>query len=177
MPSGVQASVVAALTLAAVSTLGDFIWASGIPPHGPLSGLIHGAILFLCVGFLLGMKSRRPAAGAVSAMLIGALAAGGFYLLRPLTGYYIMFVLWIGVWVALGIVHERLRAGRACLATSLARGALAAVSSGAAFYLISGIWRPFDPQGWDYLKHFAAWTLPFFCGFASLLVRRDAGGS
>ena len=171
MPSGVQFSLKGALALAAISTLGDFIWASGIPPHAPSSGLIHGAFLFFCVGLLLGMPSRRPVSGAIAGMLIGAFAAGGFYALRPITGYYIMFVLWIGVWIALGILKERLQCSPFAVRSALGRGLLAAVASGAAFYLISGIWRPFNPQGWDYLTHFAAWTFAYFPGFAALLVR------
>jgi hypothetical protein len=47
----------------------------------------------------------------------------------------------------------------------------AAFGSGVAFYAISGIWRPFDPVGWDYAVHAAAWTLAYLPGFAALLVR------
>jgi hypothetical protein len=52
----------------------------------------------------------------------------------------------------------------------VARGAVAAIASGLAFYLISGIWRPFNPQGLDYLVHFAAWTVAFAPGFAALMI-------
>ena len=50
--------------------------------------------------------------------------------------------------------------------------AAAAVTSGTAFYAISGIWRPFDPQGWDYAVHFGAWTLAYLPGFAALFLSR-----
>jgi hypothetical protein len=50
------------------------------------------------------------------------------------------------------------------------RGVIAAIASGLGFYAISGIWRPFDPQGWDYLAHFGAWLVAYFPGFAALLI-------
>ena len=52
------------------------------------------------------------------------------------------------------------------------RGAIAAVASGLGFWAISGIWRPFNPQGWDYAVHFGAWTVAYFPGFAALLIAR-----
>ena len=48
------------------------------------------------------------------------------------------------------------------------------IGSGLGFYLISGIWRPFDPKGWDYAVHFLSWTIAYLPGFVALLypVRR-----
>lgn len=43
------------------------------------------------------------------------------------------------------------------------------IGSGLGFYLISGIWRPFDPEGWDYAVHFLSWTLAYLPGFVALL--------
>ena len=83
-----------------------------------------------------------------------------------------MFFLWFAAWIALGLLNERLRWGRIEIRAALSRGALAAVASGVAFYLISGIWFPFNPQGWDYLIHFGAWTVAYLPGFAALLVAR-----
>jgi hypothetical protein len=54
MTSGIRASFGGALALAAVSTLGDFLWANWIPGHRPLYGIIHGTILFACIGLYLG---------------------------------------------------------------------------------------------------------------------------
>jgi hypothetical protein len=53
------------------------------------------------------------------------------------------------------------------------RGVLAMVGSGLGFYLISGIWRPFNPTGWDYGVHFLSWAFAYFPGFLALLVRRS----
>ena len=85
-----------------------------------------------------------------------------------------MFLLWFAAWIALGVLNERLRRGRIEIRAALSRGALAAVASGVAFYLISGIWFPFNPAGWDYLIHFGAWTAAYLPGFAALLIARKA---
>ncbi len=53
------------------------------------------------------------------------------------------------------------------------RGALAAVGSGLAFYLISGIWTRFDPKAIDYLYNFGCWA--FLPGFLALLLERQQG--
>ncbi len=172
MPSGVRASIGGAVAMAAVSTLGDFAWATWIPEHRPAYGLIHGSLLFLCIGIYLGALTNKPWTGAIAAALIGGLAAASYYVMAPFSGRSIMFVVWIVAWVALGVLNESLKRREIEIRSALARGALAAVGSGAAFYLISGIWFPFDPEGWDYLSHFAGWTLAYFSGFAALLVAR-----
>ena len=172
MTSGVQESVGGALAIAGVSTLGDFLWASVLPrPHPAAYGLIHGGILFLCIGLILGTPAGRRGLGAIGGVVIGALGAAGFYLMAPVAGYSVLFVLWVAVWIALGVLNERLNR-QPKVRAAFARGMLAAVASGVAFYLISGIWFPFHPRGWDYLVHFGAWTLAYFPGFAALLVAR-----
>jgi hypothetical protein len=74
------------------------------------------------------------------------------------------------LWLALAVVNARLNARSARLSEVAVRGAIAAVTSGIAFYFISGIWRPFNPVGWDYAVHFAAWTIAYLPGFAALMV-------
>ena len=58
------------------------------------------------------------------------------------------------------------------VAPPVIRGILAMIGSGLGFYFISGIWRPFNPQGWDYAVHFLSWTIAFLPGFLALLARR-----
>ena len=181
--AGVAAAVVGSLAIAAVSTFGDFVWATQISEHRAVYGMTHGALLFLSIGLFLGSLYARPFAGAVSGLVIGVLAAGTFYLLSPIAGYSVMFVVWIAVWVAVGVLHKRLSGNSASVVarglkpprySGLIRGFVAAVLSGATFYAISGIWRPFDPHGWDYAVHFGAWTIAYLPGFAVLLVGRTA---
>jgi hypothetical protein len=152
-----------------VSTAGDFIWATWIDRHETIYGVAHGALLFCAIGFVLGVIAARPLAGAVAGSAIGAGAAGVFYLLAPLAGFAAMFLVWAGVWGALAFLYAWL-SGRAPTRAVLARGLIAAAASGLAFYLISDIWRPFNPEGWDYAAHFAAWTAAYFPGFAALFM-------
>ena len=170
--TGVGAAIGGALAIAAVSTLGDFIWASAIPRYRPVYGLVHGTALLLCIGLYLGLCARRPVLGGWAGALIGLLAAASFYVLQPLLGYAAMFASWCGLWMALGWLSGRVLQARAGVKEALARGIAAAVASGIAFYAISGIWLPFHPRGWDYLAHFGAWTLAYLPGFASLLITR-----
>ena len=192
------------LVMAVVSTLGDFLWANWLPHHRPIYGLAHGTLLLLVVGLYLGAVSHKAAIGAAGGALIGLLAAGGFYLLQPLIGYAALFVLWIGLWVAFGLLNGRVLQPRAERAAGLSaerraalranvgralsgppepvghvliRSSLAAVGSGIAFYAISGIWFPFNPHGWDYAVQFVSWTVAYLPAFAALLVslRRGQG--
>lgn len=132
-------------------------------------GLAHGALLICAIGLVLGVFTGRPRAGAAGGAAIGAAAAGFYYLVAPFFGFLMMFVAWAGLWMALAFLFARLN-DRHADTVVFKRGAIAAVASGLAFYLISGIWRPFDPAGWDYLVHFGAWTIAYFPGFAALML-------
>ena len=167
----VSAALAGSFAIAGLSTVGDFIWATWIPRHLVVYGLVHGALLFCAIGLVLGVFAARPLAGALAGGIIGVAAASIFYLAAPLGGLSTMFVVWFGVWMALGFLYARL-SGHGVSRVVLARGSIAAAASGLAFYLISGIWRPFNPEGWDYALHFAAWTMAYFPGFAALLLAK-----
>ena len=170
---GVPAAVAGTLFLAALSTLGDWIWARYIPSHRPVFGLAHGAIVCLAIGLALGVPRRRALRGAVAGALIGLAAAGGFYLLARALGYAAMFVLWMALWAAFGLLGGRaLGEPRTSTREALARGLLAAVASGLAFYAISGIWTRPAPGGPNYVYHFLCWTAAYLPGFLALLARR-----
>jgi hypothetical protein len=168
---GVATALGCSIALAAVSTAGDFIWATWIERHQTVYGVTHGALLFCTLGLVLGLIAGRPLPGAVGGVAIGAAAATAYYLLVPVAGFAAMFVVWAGTWVALAFLYARL-SGRGATGAVWARGLIAATASGLAFYLISGIWRPFNPEGWDYAVHFAAWTAAYFPGFAALFLAR-----
>src|SRR5688572_12154974 len=106
--TGVSATLSGAIAIAALSTLGDFVWAAGNLRHRPEYGLTHGTLLFLGIGLFLGVLAGRAAAGASWGATLGFLAAGSFYLLAPLAGYSAMFVVWIAMWVALAVLYARL---------------------------------------------------------------------
>jgi hypothetical protein len=168
-------AIVGALLIAAVSTLGDFVWAGLHLRHRVVYGLAHGAILFLCMGAYFGSLQNKTLIGAVCGAAIGLAAAGSFYILAPIAGYSVMFFVWAFVWIALAVLVARILPTRDARVAPYApiapivRGVLAMIGSGLGFYLISGIWRPFDPEGWDYAVHFLSWTIAYLPGFLALL--------
>jgi len=165
-------AVAGALWAATLSTLGDWIWARFIPAHRPVYGLIHGTALCLGIGLALGLVRGRALKGALAGAAIGLGAAGGYYMLARLMGYTAMFVLWMGLWVAFGLLVARgLGEPRQTTAAGWIRGALAAMGSGLAFYAISGIWTRHRAGGPDYPYNFACWTVAFLPGFLALLLR------
>jgi hypothetical protein len=168
-------ALIGAVVTAAVSTVGDYLWSNVLPHDQPVYWFAHAIVLFSTLGACLGWPARRPLAGAAGAVIIGCAATLGFYLLRPVVGYAAaMFGLFFGMWLALGVLVVRVLQGRRGMADILTRSALAAVGSGLGFYLISGIWFPFDPRGWDYAVHFVSWIVAYFPAFAALLLRRPA---
>jgi hypothetical protein len=172
MASKLAHPLFASAALAAVSTFGDFVWARWIPEHKAVFGLVHGALLGSAIGFALGLVRGRALTGLTGGAAIVLSAALGFYTLRPLLGYGAMFVLWMALWLAFGLLGGRWLGPVHSLGEALVRGTLAALGSGLAFYLVSGIWSRFDPQTIDYLYHFACWTLAFLPAFLALLLER-----
>ena len=164
-------AVVAALVMGAVSTLGDFVWAALQLRHQPAYGLIHGVVICACIGALIGLRERRLLPALAAGPIVGLIAAGGFYVLAPWLRYSAMFPMWMLFWICFALLQDRLNApGRHGLA--VARGLVAALLSGAAFYAISGIWTNPSPGGPNYLRHFLSWSFAFFPGFAALFVGR-----
>jgi hypothetical protein len=158
--TGLIQAVVGALLLAALNTFGDFVWARFIPRHRAVLGLVHGALLCLAIGGYLGALRRRPLRGALAGAGIGFGAALCYYALAPLLRFYAMFPAWMALWAGFALLDAR----------GLARGVLAALASGAAFYAISGIWTRPQPGGPDYVTHFLSWTAAFLPAFLALLV-------
>jgi len=170
--SGVGQALLGALLLAAVSTLGDFIWARWLV-HKTLYGIVHGALMCLCIGWVLGRcvgGGRVQAMGALISLLIGVLASAAFYGLAKFMGWYAMFVCWMAIWIALGMLDRHLRGKRESVAFASLRGFLAATLSGAGFYPIYLLWT--SPDAPNYAVFFLAWTVAFLPGFLCLLVRR-----
>ena len=176
-------AILGALLIAAISTAGDFVWAGFHLRHRVPYGLAHGTLLFLCIGAYFGALRGRSRTGALYGGAIGLAAAGSFYLLAPVAGYSVMFVVWAFIWFALAFVVQRAlppahgvdRPDTSLTAISF-RGGLAMLGSGLGFYLVSGIWRPFDPEGWDYAIHFLSWTIAYLPGFCALLLKFKLDG-
>lgn len=169
--NGITPAIIGAVLLGAANTFGDFFWESMNLRHRVAFGLAHGALLLLCLGLYLGILVSRPLAGAIGGVVSGTLAACVFYTLAPAMRLSAMFPAWIALWLMIGVLDGvALRKGR--IAPALARGAVAAVASGLAFYAIAGIWTRPSPGGPRYLVNFASWTFAFVPGFLALLAGR-----
>ena len=166
-------ALTAALALAAVMTLGDYVWAALHLRHRMAYGLVHGAAVCLAIGAAIGLRERRLAGGVVAGPVIGLIAAGGFYALAPWLRYSAMFPMWMVFWVCFALLQSWLRTERG-FRPAVVRGLVAAILSGLAFYAISGIWTRPSPDGPRYLVNFASWTFAFIPGFLALLVARRA---
>lgn len=173
---GLRYAAAAALILGAASTAGDLLWAGLSLRHRMGYGLAHGAIICLFIGALVGWRAGRPGPGAAAGPAVGVLAAGLFYILAPRLGYYAMFPAWMFFWICFALLQEWLRPSGGWVSAIL-RGLTAAVVSGIAFYLISGIWTRPPRGGPNYLYNFAAWSFAFLPGFAALFLEPFRGSS
>ncbi len=165
---------VAAMFLGAVSTLGDFVWAFFHVRHRTLYGILHGAVICLCIGMVIGWRGRRLPAGAVAGPAIGIAAAGLFYVLAPFIRYGAMYFAWMFFWCCFALLQEQLSVSRDYRFMAI-RGLAAALASGAAFYAL-GIWRS-DPDAPNYLVTFIRWSCAFLPGFVALFVGHSTSES
>lgn len=164
-------AVVASLLLGAVMTVGDWAWAALELRHRVAYGLIHGALMCLCLGLAVGVRAGRPAPAALAGPVIGIIAAAAFYALAPMLRWSAMFPAWMLLWILFALLQQRLSAQEA-MSTALLRGIAAALLSGAAFYAISGIWINDSHSDPNLLLHFGAWTIAFLPGFVALFFRK-----
>lgn len=164
--------VAAALVLALAMTAGDMLWAGLSLRHRMGYGLAHGALICLLIGAFVGWHTRRPLPGIAAGPLIGVLAAGLFYVLAPWIRYYAMFPAWMFFWICFALLQKQL-ARHGEWGPALLRGIVAAVASGLAFFLISGVWTRPSPDGPNYLYHLGAWFVAFLPGFVALFTRRQ----
>ena len=165
-PRHMLAALAASAFLGMVATAGDFVWDYWNIRHTPLYGVAHGAVFCLAIGASIGVRAGRMAPAVLAGPLVGVLAAGVFYMLAPAMRMAAMFPAWMLFWICFAVLQRQLRPEPARLA--IARGLAAAVLSGIAFYLISGIWTDRAPGAPNYLRNFLSWTFAFFPGFASL---------
>ncbi len=183
--SGGTATVSAALILAAISTFADLVWALWIPAHRAVFGLIHGALLFMLLGVVLGVLAARAGNDghggttvvltAAGELLAGLGGAAVFYVLYGAIGWAAMFAAWMWVWMITAFINRWARGSTEGLGLTLARGVAAAVLSGAAFWAISGIWLGGSTRNPNYALNFVSWFIAFLPGFACLLLERSAG--
>ena len=161
-----------AVVLGVLSTFYDFLWAHFEVQHKAINGLVHGMTLLSVAGLVLAWPQRRLGVGLAGGAMAGLLAAASFYAFYPVLGYlWAIVAAWMLLWLLLGALEAWLRRAPITSTSVLLRGLTAAVLSGAAFYLVSGMWTDHSAPP-NYLRNLASWTFAFFPGFAALLWRR-----
>ena len=162
--------VLGTVALAALNTLGDWIWAVYIPRGQMIHGVVHGAVLWMALGIVLGQAAGTTRAvwrGVSGQLVIGLLVSASFYPLFRLIGWTAMVIDWMLLWILTGWLNRWLRESREPLSRSVIRGVMAAVFSGLAFYAVSDIWTTAHEGG--YLWNFACWLFAFFPGLFAML--------
>ena len=173
--------VVGILGVALVATLGDYTWYTLGVRHSMVTGIIHGAVLLTAVGAVLGLHAGRVVRGLPIGALSGIGGALIYYLLvatfdRRTYGTAIPAA-WVGTWLVVALLDGRwLRApARRPWGEVAARGVVAAVVSGIAFYLVlNTLWGRPPATGRNYLLQFAAWTVAWAPGLLALTLGRRA---
>src|SRR3974390_694480 len=138
-------SIVGVLVVAAVATVGDFIWYTYGVRHTVLAGLTHGALLLAVVGAVLGAASGHVLKGLPIGAIAGIGGATSYFVLiavmDPRTYGSAIPTAWGIMWLLLAALDGRwLRApAPRAWANIAARGFVAAVIGGVAFYLVMNI--------------------------------------
>ena len=165
-----------AVFVALIATLGDYIWFEFGVRHTALNGVIHGAALLLAVGLVIGQQRGEMIRGAVGGILAGVAGALAFYAVARSLGYLgALVAAWVFMWIVLAAVSAWVRKGLPNLGEWMVPGLIAAIGSGIAFYLVSGIWTdPMRGGARNYLWHLAAWTIAWAPGITALTWTRRA---
>src|SRR6185503_8522499 len=130
------------LGVALVATLGDYTWYTLGVRHSMTTGIIHGVALLTAVGAVLGLDAGRVVKGLPIGALAGVGGALTYYLLVALvdrrTYGSAIPLSWVALWLIVAVLDGRwLRAPeRRPWRVIAIRGALAAVVSGVAFFLV-----------------------------------------
>lgn len=166
------APIGAALTLGALSTAGDWIWARWIADGAIIPGIVHGLLFFAALALVLGWAAgSRQVTNRLLGTLppTGLVLAAAFYPFARVIGYLgALLVAWTGMWLALALLQRRAKGGEGSVRQAVLRGTAAAVGSGLAFWAVSGMWtRPADETG--YGLRFVYWTVAFLPGLLALL--------
>ena len=171
---GVREAFLGALTLAAVSTLGDWIWTHYLRDGAVLPGIIHGAVIFLILAAILGYAAGTDSARRrllPTLPLAGMGIAAVFYPIAKAVGYLAaLLISWVLMWSCTAALQRWARGGHEPVSRTLLRGLGAAIFSGLAFWAISGIWTQPSPGGPNYPWHFLCWAFAFLPGLLALLV-------
>lgn len=168
-------NLVGVLVVAACATTADYIWYTYGVHHTMVAGLVHGTLLLTSVGAVLGVASGHALKGLPIGALAGIVGAASYYVLvavmdRRTYGTAIPAA-WIIMWLTLAALDGRwLRApGRRSWRAVAARGLLAAVLGGVAFYLVlTTLWGRPPADGRNYALQFLTWAFAWAPGLLAL---------
>jgi hypothetical protein len=165
------------LVVAFAATVADWVWYTFGVRDSVLTGVLHGALLLTVVGGALGAAAGQWVRGLPIGMLSGIAGALAYYAFASIGGGAYGAAIpaaWVVMWLVLGMLDGRwLRASARRSWTSIAaRGVLAAMLSGIAFYLVMRVlWGP-APGGRNYALQFAAWAFAWAPGLLALSLAR-----
>jgi hypothetical protein len=167
--------VLGILGVALLATLADYTWYTLRVRHTIVTGIVHGAALLTAVGAVLGLESGRVLKGLPIGALAGVGGALTYYLLIALmdgrTYGSAIPASWVALWLIVAALDGRwLRAPLQRPWKEIAvRGAIAAVSSGIAFFLVMNtLWGRPPATGKNYVVQFAAWVAAWTPGLLAL---------
>lgn len=167
------------LGVAFVATLADYTWYTLHVRHSIVTGIIHGTVLLTAVGAVLGLDAGRLVKGLPIGAIAGIGGALTYYLLVALvdsrTYGSAIPASWVALWLILAVLDGRwLRAPERRPWREIAvRGTLAAVLSGAAFFMVmTTLWGRPPATGRNYAVQFAAWVVAWAPGLLALTLRR-----
>jgi len=176
---GFQASLLGALLLGLLSTLGDWIWALWIPAGKVIHGVVHGAVIFAAIGLVLSLEAQRRGGSPGSTLravgsqiVLGVLVSASFYPLYSILGAAALLITWMGLWLGTAGIRRWIDPYPEGLGKTALRGFAAAILSGLAFWAVSGIWTNPPPTGPNLPWNFLCWTFAFLPGFLSLFFRK-----
>jgi hypothetical protein len=160
------------LLVAFVSTAGDYVWYEFGVRHRVVVGILHGAVLLMAVGGVVGLAARRTGAGLPIGAAAGIGGAIAYYLIDTVTrGGVAMIAAWAICWLLLAVGEGRLlQRPQRPWSEVVTRGVLAAILGGLSFYLVVNIlWGRPPAGGRNYVVQFAAWTFAWAPGILALV--------
>jgi hypothetical protein len=177
-------TVAGILGVALVATLADYTWYTLHVRHSMTTGIIHGAVLLTAVGAVLGLDAGRVVKGVPIGALAGVGGALTYYLLIALvdrrTYGSAIPASWVALWLIVAMLDGRwLRAPERRSWRMIAiRGALAAVVSGVAFFLVMNtLWGRPPATGRNYAVQFCAWVVAWAPGLLALILGRPSSAT
>ena len=162
--------VLGIVAVAAVATLGDFVWYEFGVRNRVVAGVVHGAALLMAAGGALAWSHGRVATGLSTGIGAGVIGALLYYALDLVMGRSALLASWFSVWLLLAVGQGRIvqrppRAWKAVMTSGIA----AALLSSLTFYAVSGmLWGRAPVGGRNYAVQLACWLVAWAPGLLAI---------